>query len=71
MPWLVEFFCGWHDVGLGRIMKSSPPKDPFVCPKKKDFPSHQSYDLKMGCFDHQSYEKSEGVWILMALLESV
>ena len=29
------------------------PKDPFVCPKSPGYPL-QSYDLGMGCFDHQS-----------------
>ena len=34
-----------------------------ICPFRKGCPL-QSYDLGMGCFDHQSYEFSGGVWIL-------
>ena len=41
------------------------PKDPFVCCEVSGFPrSNPMTQRFLGCFDHQSYEFSGGVWIL-------
>ena len=36
------------------------PEDPGIRPKNPGL-YLQSYDLGMGCFDHQSYENREGI----------
>ena len=73
ISWPAPIWSHWSrdflDLGMAIWQIQHFLKDPFGKALRKGFPLNQSYDLGMGCFDHQSYSptgKSGGVWILRA-----
>ena len=59
----------YHNCNIG-VVNLSFPNWIQICPKQSGISPNQSYDLGMGCFDHQSYSIGRGIWILRVCLKT-